>query len=338
MIPPRIRIFDPVAFSAALDEDEVLDDYLGPEEERPAAARRPRMVEEEVWARVMRRIVADPEEGYRSLLLGDEPTVLRLRIATATMPHFAAVTGIVERAVQTSAITGLPIRFPPVLMLSEPGLGKTHYARAVAAALGTRAVPIALNATSDRGQIGGSSPAWRGAKLGKFARTLIEGDTAAPLFLLDEIDKCSNIANENVAAILLSALEPENAREFVDEYVDLPMRLDQALWLASANDLHAIPAPLLSRLLVVEVPRPSERQARVIVRAIAKAAVGRPIDDDAVDLLTGLSPREARQAIELAFAFTACAHRHALSADEVGRGVGLVAGRRRRGMGFTGGV
>ena len=254
-----VRVFDPAAFRAALDEDDAPDDYMGPENERPVAQKRVRTFEDEVWARVVRKIVDDPCEGWRDVLVGDEAMVARLAKAAETAPHFAAVTDLIMRAVIASALTGERVRFPPVLMLSEPGVGKTHYAASIARAMGIRSVPLSLNVTSDRGQLSGLSSAWRGAKMGRFANTVLEGESASPLFLLDEIDKCSNIANENVAAVLLSVLEPENARNFVDEYLDVPIRLDQALWLASANDIQAIPPPLLSRMLVVEVPRPTDR-------------------------------------------------------------------------------
>ena len=328
------RVFDPAAFRAALDEDDAAADYMGPEAERPVAHQRLRTSEDEVWARVVCRIAADPCEGWRDVLVGDEAMVARLTKAAETSPHFAAVTDLILRAVIASALTGERVRFPPVLMLSEPGVGKTHYAASIARAMGICSVPLALNATSDRGQLSGLSSAWRGAKMGRFAKTVIEGDSASPLFLLDEIDKCSNIANENVAAVLLSVLEPENARNFVDEYLDVPIRLDQALWLASANDIQAIPPPLLSRMLVVEVPRPTIEQARTIVKAVARATVGCEIVDDAVDLLTALSARQARQAIEVAYPHAVCERREILTIEDVRVGLAFIKGARQRSIGF----
>ena len=332
---PAIRVFDRLAFVAALDEDD--DTFVGPEEERPLSSLRSRSTEDETWARLLRKIVADPTDGWRRLLVGDAAMAERLVAATATMPHFSTVTGIIERAVLTSASVGGPVSFPPVLMLSEPGLGKTHYASAVAGALGTRVVPIALNATSDRGLLGGSSPAWRGARMGRLAKAMLfECETASPVYLLDEIDKCTSIAGEDTASILLSALEPENARAFVDEYLDVPIRLDHALWLASANATATIPPPLLSRVLVVEVPMPSREQARVIVRSIAAATMRLPIADDAVELLIELTARKVRQAIEVAHPYAVCAGRDALSADDVRRGMALVrVGADRRAIGFN---
>ena len=329
-----VRVFDPAAFRAALDEDDAPDDYMGPENERPVAQKRVRTFEDEVWARVVRKIVDDPCEGWRDVLVGDEAMVARLAKAAEMSPHFATVTDLVVRAVIASALTGERVRFPPVLMLSEPGVGKTHYAASIARAMGIRAVPLSLNLTSDRGQLSGLSSAWRGAKMGRFAKTVLEGESASPLFLLDEIDKCSNIANENVAAVLLSVLDPENARNFVDEYLDVPIRLDQALWLASANDIQAIPPPLLSRMLVVEVPRPTVEQARTIVKAVARAAVGCEIVDDAVDLLTAFSARQARQAIEVAYPHAVCERREILTIEDVLVGLAFIKGARQKSIGF----
>ena len=197
----------------------------------------------------------------------------RLVAATASMKHFDAVTGIVERAVLQSAFTGRPLRMPPILMVSPPGLGKTFYCRALAEALRTTCIPIAINGTSDRGKLGGLSPVWRGAKTGKIAQgLLVDSATAAPLYLLDEIDKPpALIAGENTLDVLLSALEPENARAFVDEYLDIPIDLGSALWLASANDVSAMPTPLLDRMLVVEVPWPDRDGARLPRRRSPRA-------------------------------------------------------------------
>ncbi len=334
-----IALYDPAALRGAIGDEEEDDGFLGPEDERPRAPP-PRSTEDEVRADRLRRILRDPRGSTRPSLHGTPATAARLRTATATMPHFSAVTGVVERAVLQSARTGRPLTFPPLLMVSEPGLGKTFYCRKLADALRTTCVPIAINGTSDRGGLGGLSSTWRGAKPGKiFSGLLVESVTAAPLYLLDEIDKPpALVAGENTLDVLLSALEPEDARCFVDEYVDIPIDLRSALWLASANDVTSMPAPLLDRMLVVDVPRPDRDGARVVAEAVAAGVLDRSgleaVADGALDVLLYLSPRRMRRVLELACGYAAAGRRLALAREDVRDALDLVVRDRRRRVGF----
>ncbi len=279
---PAIRVYDRLAFVAALDEDD--DTFVGPEEERPLSSMRSRSTEDETWARLLRKIVADPTDGWRRLLVGDAAMAERLVAATATMPHFSTVTGIIERAVLTSASAGGPVRFPPVLMLSEPGLGKTHYAapsqaRSGRASSRSRSTPHPTAACS-------GAPPRRGAARGWVASPRRHAVSSARPRRRSTSSTRSTSAPASPArtraSILLSALEPENARAFVDEYLDVPIRLDHALWLASANATATIPPPLLSRDArrggPDAVPRPGEGHRAVRSRP---RPCGLPIADDA---------------------------------------------------------
>ena len=332
-----IRLYDPAAMSRAVgDADD--DGFVGPEDERPSEP--PPRNTEEVRAHRLRRILRDPRGATRPSLHGTPATAARLAKATASMRHFQAVTGIVERAVLQSAHTGRPLTMPPILMVSGPGLGKTFYCRTVAEALRTTCVPIAINGTSDRGGLGGLSSAWRGAKPGKIANgLLVESVTAAPIFLLDEIDKPpALIAGENTLDVLLSALEPENARSFVDEYVDVPIDLRSALWLASANDVSAMPTPLLDRMLVVDVPWPDRDGARILAEAVAAGVLDRSglevVADGALDALLDLSPRRMRRVLEMACGFAAAGRRLTVTREDVRGALDLVVRDRRRRAGF----
>ena len=335
-----VRLYDPAALRRTIGEEDEDDDFVGPEDERPPSEPPPRNTEEEVRAHRLRRILRDPRGAARPSLHGTPATVSRLKTATASMRHFSAVTGIIERAVLQSIITGRPLAMPPILMVSEPGLGKTFYCRAVAEALCTTCVPIAINGTSDRGGLGGLSSAWRGSKPGKIANgLLVESVTAAPIYLLDEIDKPpALIAGENTLDVLLSAMEPENARAFVDEYVDVPVDLRSALWLASANDVSTMPTPLLDRMLVVDVPWPDGDGARILAEAVAAGVLDRSglevVADGALDAILDLSPRRMRRVLEMACGFAAAGRRFAVTREDVRAALDIVARDRRRQVGF----
>lgn len=332
-----VQIYDPAALRRAVDEGED-DDHVCSEDERPSWP--PRSADEEVRAHHLRKILRDPRGATRPSLHGTPAMASRLAAATGSMRHFSAVTSVIGRAVLQSALTGRPIAMPPILMVSEPGLGKTFFCRRVAEALRTTCVPIAINGTSDRGRLGGLSPLWRGARMGKIANgLLVESATAAPLFLLDEIDKPpALVAGENTLDVLLSALEPENARAFVDEYVDVAVDLRSALWLASANDLSAIPQPLLDRMLVVEVPWPDRDAAGLIADAVAAEVLARSglgrVAEDALDRLRDLAPRRMRRVLELACGFAAEERRLVVTGRDVRCALDLVVSDRRRRIGF----
>ena len=330
-----VRIYDPDALLAAIDEEG--DGYVGPEDEKSGPQR---SSEDEVRARLIKKILADHRGAYRPALHGTWAAAARLITATASMEHFSAVTGVVIRAVRQSAFTGRPIVLPPILMVSEPGLGKSFYCRTIAEALRTTCVPIAINGTSDRGALGGLSLSWRGARMGKLAGgLLVHSRTAAPLFLLDEIDKPPQlVTGEHTLDVLLSALEPENARAFVDEYFDVAVNLSHALWLASANDVSAVPKPLLDRMLVVEVPWPDRAGARRLADAIATTVLDRSglqkVAPDALDPLQDLAPRRMRRVLELAAGFAAAERRLVITLEDVDCATVLVAGARRNRAGF----
>ncbi|WP_158807820.1 AAA family ATPase [Beijerinckia sp. L45] len=257
----------------------------------------------------------------------------RLEIVSEASPHFAKVTSIISRAVFSSIVTECPLSFPPILLLSPPGIGKTFYCRSLAQALGTTCVPISINGTSDRGQLGGLTPLWRGAKLGRIAQAiLIDSMTASPLFLLDELDKSPTLSSdEGTLNVLLSVLEDENASAFVDEYLGLPIAAQFANWIASANTTQTISAPLIDRMLVIEIAAPTGDHARRVVRSIAADLIKRRapnlvggVADEAVERLAGMNARTISRVVDLAIAFTVARRRRTVSADDVERAVELV--------------
>lgn len=330
----EMAIYDPARLKTMLGIEEGRDFY------EPAPAR---TTEGEIWATFCAGILNDPRGHLRPVLVGSLRMARDLLVATSAMGNFSEVTGIIWRAVVQSARTRQPIRFPPILMVSPPGVGKSYYCRRVAQVLGTTSIPIAINGTSERGALGGLSQVWKGARAGRLARgLLVESTTASPIFLLDEIDKPPNIAGDNTLDVLLAALEPENARQFRDEYLDdLPIRLDQALWLASANDVQAIAEPLLSRLLAVDVPKPTRSQAALITRAIAADILRvnhlSGIENEAVLSLSDLSARRARQTLELAAAYAVCDGRRRIRLTDIQRSLRLTDRSSRSGIGFLAG-
>jgi ATP-dependent Lon protease len=145
----------------------------------------------------------------------------------------------------------------PILLLGGPGVGKTHFAKRLARAMGTDCELISMNALSAGFVITGSSASWRGAKCGKVAERLVRGQYANPVVVLDEVEKASGSSQSDPLAALYQLLEPETSRAFRDEFIDVEIDASQIFWVLTANSTEGIPAPLLNRMAVYEVPAPT---------------------------------------------------------------------------------
>jgi len=151
-----------------------------------------------------KKMLIHPMGATRSLAVPTGAMIEQVSAIRPRAPHFSGVLDWIGRATGLAANTGTPLRLPPCLLIGEPGNGKTWFMRQLALALGLPSLSIAMNTLTDRGStLTGLSPAWKAAGPGKIARQLVEGATASPLVLLDEIDK---IAPLNPAETPIEAL------------------------------------------------------------------------------------------------------------------------------------
>ena len=125
----------------------------------------------------------------RRQLIADETKLERLRALKDEAPNAARVVEIAERAALLSRHAGSPLQMPPILIVGPPGAGKSFVARRLAGALAAPLTVIDGATTTDRGPLVGHDVGYRGAGPGKIASALLEGSTASPLILFDEVDK-----------------------------------------------------------------------------------------------------------------------------------------------------
>lgn len=240
-------------------------------------------------------------------------------------PNFSEVLDDLSRYLGLAIAGGASCNVMPVLLLGDPGVGKTHFGKRLAAVLGTEFEFISMNALSAGFVITGSSSSWKGAKCGKVAERLVRGKFANPVVLLDEVEKATGSTQSDPLAALYQLLEPETSRTFHDEFIDLDLDASQVFWVLTANSLDGIPPALLSRMAIYEVPSPTRGQAAGIaqrvyaglLRELKLQHVDNELSDSVLDKLSDISPREMRKALLDGLGFAVAAGRASLVPEDV---------------------
>lgn len=157
-------------------------------------------------------------------------------------------------------------RAPVLLLVGLVGTGKTTFAYSLAEALNRKIVRIAFGGMGSAKELRGESRLLLGSEPGRIIKGMCEAGVRNPIFLLDEIDRGAEEVNRDIMGVLVELLDPAQNHAFRDSYIDYPVNLSHAIFLATANNTNSIATAVMDRLEKIAMPSYSDVEKTVIAQ------------------------------------------------------------------------
>ncbi len=253
-------------------------------------------------------------------------TVPEVQSLATSLPNFHQPLDDLKKQVALCAQSGDALEITPMLLLGEPGIGKTHFARKISELLRTGHAFISMSSLTAGWVLSGASSQWKNAKPGKVFDTLVHGEYANPVIVVDEVDKAASHTQYDPLGALYSLLEHDTARAFIDEFAEVPIDCSQVIWITTANDASQIPEPILNRMNVYEIAAPDEAGLRHIAQTLyTELRSGHGWGQDfaptlceaALERLCDFKPRDMRRMLLNAFGSAKLAGRSELTPEDL---------------------
>jgi ATP-dependent Lon protease len=257
-------------------------------------------------------------------------------------PNFKQVIRFIRNQMALSQVSDGVLRLPPLLLVGGPGVGKTEFMLTLANGCQIALEIIDISSAQTGSALAGAESYWSNSQPGRLFNTLVLGEVANPLIMLDEIDKARIDNAYKPLSALHQLLEPRQARQFYDlSLPELKFDASHVIWIATANSLDTLEKPIIDRFAVFHIEEPSKEQMVAIVNNLYERFINhhpsggffeQTIGQEAMAALCAYHPRKVRKLLDLAFGQAAYEARNYLIAQDIHENDGDVM--RKHGIGF----